>query len=371
MDCDDEECMAFAHCQPIELLENTQDYCTDNLDNDEDTLVDCDDPDCQGFMHCNPPELTENTMTLCSDNIDNDEDTKIDCDDEECAGFSFCADPTENTLSLCSDGIDNDEDTFVDCDDDECQAFTHCQPIELTENTNVECSDGEDNDDDGMIDCDDDSCSEVLACLPNITVTPLSTAAPDTSFIAAASAVMSGVNWYVGNAGSDSQISGPSATLSAGWGGIYAATGTTGETREMIDLSEYFYNKLKFRVRTNCEENYLDFKSQWKSPDPADQVGLAYNYTVKVNELIPDDQDWDVGDNQWHEYEVDFARTVKMSFQNSKELVLPFSLWCTGNASGKSIEVEDIRFEGVADINCIEITGVPDLENNIYCDLEE
>ena len=370
IDCEDIDCAHIDEC--LEKLENSFDLCTDGEDNDDDNLIDCEDPDCINVIACLPDK--ENTYALCSDNQDNDGDGNVDCDDEDCSTTTYCIDvepDIEDTYAECSDGIDNDNDNLIDCQDMECEKMEHCLIPATVENTNVMCSDGIDNDNDNLIDCDDDSCEEVMACLPNITVTPLSSVAPDSPFQNAADNVISGVNWYVGNAGTDSPIAGPSATISTVWGGMYYATGSTGNTRNEINLSDYFYNKLKFQVRTTCSENDLDLKVQWKSPDPADQVGLAYNFTVKVKELIPDNQNWNVGDNQWHEYEIDFARAVKMSFSNSRDLVIPFSLWCTSNATNASIEAQNLRFEGAADINCIEITGIPDLENTIYCDMEE
>ncbi|MGL1885335.1 MAG: hypothetical protein OCD76_02375, partial [Reichenbachiella sp.] len=51
----------------------------------------------------------ENTQQNCTDGIDNDEDDKTDCVDEDCYSRfpSLCG---ENTLELCQDGLDNDDD---------------------------------------------------------------------------------------------------------------------------------------------------------------------------------------------------------------------------------------------------------------------
>ena len=369
IDCDDPECANVVFCLPEG--ENTKDKCSDNIDNDGDNLIDCEDLDCAHIDHCLDPE--ENTVAFCQDEMDNDGDKLIDCEDPDCALIVSCLPDSENTFLLCDDNIDNDGDGAIDCDDSECEIMEHClDVIPNIENSNVRCSDGEDNDNDGLTDCDDDTCKDVLACLPNITITPINSSANNATLQSAADNSTAGVVWNRGINREDQQINEPDLYIKDGtWGGIYMATGLTGRTRRTIDLSKYFFNKLKFGAKTDCSESDFDFKVQWKSGDPDDQDGLAYNYTAKVRDLIPKDSNWNVGDNEWHDYEINFAEAVRMDIDNARELVIPFSLWCIGNGENKSIVAQNIRFEGSGDIDCITISGAAGFENQIYCDVQD
>ena len=373
IDCKDPDCSHIQPCLavivPPDPTENTFLECTDSLDNDMDGSIDCQDKGCQDFEICKPK--LENTFLLCSDSLDNDKDSKTDCFDEDCQHFDVCKPKTENTFELCSDGIDNDNDSDTDCFDSECMMMEHCMKIEpLRENSNEECSDEIDNDEDGLTDCFDDGCKEVQACLniQTITLIDVTSTTPDTDLDAAVNDVISGVQWYEGDASSDTPIASPQVTISGSWGGLYLATGTSGDDRETIDLSEYFLKKLRFDVRTSCDGEDLNLKTQWKSPNPDDQVGNAYNFSKNMAKLIPEDQHWEVGDGQWHSYEIDFATAVGLNMDNAKELVLPFSLWCV-EANGANIEVQNLRFEGQADIECIEVLGVKDKEGSIFCNV--
>ena len=367
VDCEDDSCENVEYCLPDG--ENTHEKCTDGEDNDDDNLIDCEDIDCAHIDVCLQHE--ENTFDFCTDNMDNDGDLLVDCEDPDCIQITACLSDTENSYAVCNDGFDNDNDGDIDCEDEECEKFEHCLDIAPDlEDTNEECSDGEDNDGDGDIDCEDDGCAEVKACLPtqDIVISDVTSTADDSDLDGAVNNVINGAQWYKGDAGNDTPAGNPSVTIGGSWGGLYLATGTTGETRDEIDLSEYFLKKLKFDVKSSCDGQDLNLKVQWKSPNPDDQAGAAYNFSKNLEKLIPEGESWDVGDNSWHSYEIDFAEAVGLNSDNSKELVLPFSLWCV-DANGANIEVRDLRFEGQADIDCIEISGVPGKEDTIFCDV--
>lgn len=53
--------------------------------------------------------------TLCSDNEDNDNDSLVDCADPDCTDNTACK--FENTDETCHDGTDNDQDAATDCMD--------------------------------------------------------------------------------------------------------------------------------------------------------------------------------------------------------------------------------------------------------------
>ena len=156
------------------IVENTKDLCSDNLDNDNNGLSDCKDPGCSAFAFCQAAEEgKENTLAACMDDTDNDGDGAKDCDDTECKAFAICQESqAENTLAACQDGRDNDKDGQIDCNDPECQSFNVCNtgtnPGETedkkTENSPNDCLDGEDNDGDGKTDCCDDGCKIFAFC---------------------------------------------------------------------------------------------------------------------------------------------------------------------------------------------------------------
>lgn len=67
---------------PTNIVENTKDLCSDNLDNDNNNLVDCKDPGCEAFAFCQEAEEgKENTLAACMDDEDNDGDGAKDCED--------------------------------------------------------------------------------------------------------------------------------------------------------------------------------------------------------------------------------------------------------------------------------------------------
>ncbi len=188
--------------------ESTMAACSDGLDNDCDGFTDCQDFSCQtcavpvclrdgglqrgdaGFCACRGEE---NTNEACSDGVDNDCNGFTDCNDFSCsrsdAGvITVCARDggthtdagrcdapvNENTNALCNDGIDNDCNGHTDCEDFSCRscAITACVrdggvtlrdggtcACRGEENTNAACGDGVDNDCDGFVDCRDFDCT--------------------------------------------------------------------------------------------------------------------------------------------------------------------------------------------------------------------
>ena len=154
--------------------------CSDQIDNDCDTLIDAGDPSCAA------PQET------CDNNIDDNGNGLIDCADPQCNGFvygqttcgvgacsasgqSVCQTPDvvdtcqagtpggEGPFgdATCSDGIDNDCDGLTDAADPDCAA-----PPEV-------CDNGVDDNGNGLIDCADPQCDGFMdgACstgLPGI-----------------------------------------------------------------------------------------------------------------------------------------------------------------------------------------------------------
>lgn len=185
-DCADFDCQntletTICHDLP---RENTNEFCSDGIDNDGDGEMDCDDFGCAGeqIVVCDegsritprPSDaaITEMANALCSDDMSPDGDTFADCDDFDCTGdplVTVCN--AENTDELCSDGINNDasaDDMFADCEDFSCSRninVTVCE--DAAENTTDECTDGVDNDGDGRIDCADFDCEDNDAACGN------------------------------------------------------------------------------------------------------------------------------------------------------------------------------------------------------------
>jgi hypothetical protein len=173
------------------MPENDDRTCSDGLDNDGDRFTDCDDFDCTrssavtvcgmrdgGMSRVDAgPGTPENTDQACSDGVDNDNDRFVDCEDFDCtrtAGVTVCGTRDgggngmpEDTDALCSDGVDNDGDRFIDCMDFNCSrnpAVTVCGARDgggngMPEDTDALCSDGLDNDGDRFTDCMDFNCS--------------------------------------------------------------------------------------------------------------------------------------------------------------------------------------------------------------------
>ena len=117
---------------------------------------------CSLFTDFNPDNYLEDSEENCSDGLDNDNNGKSDCAEDSCVRFDFCL---ENSDARCSDGEDNDVDGLIDCKDPQCCAHANCY-LEQTcgESTKVACGDGVDNDNNGLTDCADFSCSVPSCC---------------------------------------------------------------------------------------------------------------------------------------------------------------------------------------------------------------
>ncbi len=117
---------------------------------------------CSLITDFNADKYKENTEENCSDGLDNDGNGKIDCSDGTCDHFDFCS---ENSDARCADGLDNDMDKLVDCKDPGCCTHARCylEPS-CGESTQVACGDGVDNDKNGLTDCADFACSLPSCC---------------------------------------------------------------------------------------------------------------------------------------------------------------------------------------------------------------
>lgn len=132
----------FGNCGPCPEVENiTWDACGDGDNNDVDDFYDCWDSDCRISSYgeeigskdtgaiC---AAAENSDELCSDLLNNDGAGGTDCADSGCAGFVGPGfNPDGNTCesggeSLCSDGYDNDADGDIDCSDENCFGSGSC-----------------------------------------------------------------------------------------------------------------------------------------------------------------------------------------------------------------------------------------------------
>ncbi|HMA83147.1 MAG TPA: hypothetical protein VKP59_02855 [Candidatus Thermoplasmatota archaeon] len=83
--------------------ENTDDLCSDGIDNDGDGFIDCDDWDCDGTAPCTGDSSESN------ESADDDNDGYDDVDDD------FPTDPTE-WIDTDGDGTGDNEDTDDDND---------------------------------------------------------------------------------------------------------------------------------------------------------------------------------------------------------------------------------------------------------------
>ncbi|MEE9374369.1 MAG: gliding motility-associated C-terminal domain-containing protein [Saprospiraceae bacterium] len=182
------------------LEENSEDICSDGIDNDEDGLIDCQDSECASFC-------PEDNSTTCNDGIDNDGDGMIDCMDDSCLtqedfftpkGPDSCPDLNNGQLvfSFKSDEIELSIDGGMTYIDDTiisnlkagayivfyrnkntmCGQESFFSPVVLdnevmcekdtTEASIADCSDGIDNDEDGLADCQDTDCANFSFCMP-------------------------------------------------------------------------------------------------------------------------------------------------------------------------------------------------------------
>src|SRR5688572_24076425 len=72
-----------------------------------------------------PSGTFENTDELCSNELDDDNNGFTDCADLLCqqsAQVTVCRQAREGTQALCHDGQDNDGDGRADCADADCEA---------------------------------------------------------------------------------------------------------------------------------------------------------------------------------------------------------------------------------------------------------
>ena len=146
------------------MPENSEERCSDGLDNDNNGTKDCEEDSCKTFDACQVPE---NTEEHCKDNLDNDNNGIKDCEEDSCKSFAFCN--LEDTEAKCSDGLDNDNNGKKDCEEESCKTFDACQvPVEL-EDTEAKCSDDLDNDNNGKKDCEENSCKGFDACKDGLT----------------------------------------------------------------------------------------------------------------------------------------------------------------------------------------------------------
>ncbi|MFH1887354.1 MAG: hypothetical protein ABIM40_11730 [Pseudomonadota bacterium] len=142
--------------------------CTDQADNDADTISDCADTDCN-LASCGDGCQCRNSVKSeinCADGFDNDGDGLFDCDDPDCAGVPCGAGCACGQAETCADGIDNDGDRQVDCADADCDAQSCgtdclCQGGQAHEQN---CADGIDNDGDLMVDCEDGADCNGRSC---------------------------------------------------------------------------------------------------------------------------------------------------------------------------------------------------------------
>lgn len=176
----------------IDLIENTLEDCTDEIDNDGDGLVDCLDISCNDIGI-----ICETDMLTCSDGIDNDGDGDVDCDDMSCGApvlidinpenVEDCITLADGVISIEASGLNlgysiDGGEVFISTNLFEnlgigeynivvINSLTGCEvaysnnPV-IIENDCVElfesdCSDGIDNDLNGLIDCEDLYCFNI------------------------------------------------------------------------------------------------------------------------------------------------------------------------------------------------------------------
>src|SRR3989338_1909584 len=157
--------------------------CSNNIDDDGDTLIDEADPACHTDGNAGNPSSYDPTLDdesdfvpQCKDGLDNDNDTFIDAADPGChtdgnASNPDSYNPNDNSesnapLPACMDGNDNDGDGLIDFPNDPgCSSLTDTDETNEggggggTENTLPLCSDGTDNDGDSLVDLADPDCA--------------------------------------------------------------------------------------------------------------------------------------------------------------------------------------------------------------------
>ncbi len=137
IDCDDPYCFGEKKC--------FQEICNNKVDDNGDGLIDCADPACQNDESC---------IHECSSTIVVNGNRYIDCSDPICASTQYCQ-PED-----CTNGVDDNENGYVDCDDPLCFEQNVCK----IEN----CTNGMDDNGNGLIDCADPGCVNELTCKTEI-----------------------------------------------------------------------------------------------------------------------------------------------------------------------------------------------------------
>jgi len=99
-----------------------------------------------------------NTEKYCADGKDNDEEGGTDCEDQDCNNIAGCEYRVERT---CNDGKDNDADGYVDCADSDCNDNAACTEI---------CTDNIDNNNNNLVDCSEEICQQIEATCKEVRV---------------------------------------------------------------------------------------------------------------------------------------------------------------------------------------------------------
>ncbi len=146
-----------------DCLEDTDDICSDGIDNDGDGLVDCDDPDCQPMIDAveilppeNCPDL--NDGSIIPQSLDLSSEISID------NGVSYI--PFDSITGI-GQGIYN---LVIRNPKTGCRTSFTDNPIELIAvvsciETGQACRDNIDNDGDGLVDCQDGDCAGEQNCM--------------------------------------------------------------------------------------------------------------------------------------------------------------------------------------------------------------
>jgi cysteine-rich repeat protein len=198
--CDDGNQVSDDGCSAFCFVEFED--CTDNLDNDGDTLTDCDDVDCVGDPSCGQPPEPQDGTPCAQDNQCQGQLCLTETDfgfpagycsescslqNPSCVSGSFCTDVgfgngTGLCLATCVIGDVGDCRNGYSCQDGgdgqgicfpACTAAAQCP---TTDNCSVEigfctepenCDNNQDDDFDDLSDCADSDCAEDPACQNN------------------------------------------------------------------------------------------------------------------------------------------------------------------------------------------------------------